>query len=154
MYTEGKNIGHPPTRKPTTDYSLGKFLIGFRYAFSGVGYMLRTQRNMQVHCLIGACAVALGSFLGLARWEWLALIIIITLVLFAEGVNTAIEAAVDVATSEYHPFARIAKDSAAGAVLICAIGAVVVGCVVFIPHLIPMVLQIVDCRLQIAGCAT
>jgi diacylglycerol kinase len=144
MYTEGENMARPPSRERITDYSLGKFLVGFRYAFRGVWYMLRTQRNMQVHCLIGACAVALGSFLALARWEWLALILTITLVLFAEGVNTAIEAAVDVATSEYHPYAKIAKDAAAGAVLICAVGAVVVGCVVFLPHLLPIILLLIS----------
>jgi diacylglycerol kinase (ATP) len=73
--------------------------------------------------------------LGLARWEWLALVLTITLVLAAEGVNTAVEAAVDVATSQYHPLARVAKDVAAGTVLICAIASVIVGCIIFIPHL-------------------
>lgn len=128
----------PAHRERPIDYRLSKFIVGFGHAFRGIGYMLRTQRNMGVHCLIGACALALGGFLGLARWEWLALIVTITLVLFAEAVNTAIEAAVDVATEEFHPLARVAKDAAAGAVLICAIGAVVVGCVVFLPHLLEL----------------
>jgi diacylglycerol kinase len=117
------------------NYSLTALISAFRYAFVGVGYLFRTQRNAQIHSLIGACAVALGGFLGLARWEWLALILTVTLVLAAEGVNTAVEAAVDVATSSYHPLARIAKDVAAGTVLICAIASVIVGCIIFIPHL-------------------
>jgi diacylglycerol kinase (ATP) len=119
----------------SVDYSLGKLIRAFRYAFFGVGYLFRTQRNAQIHALVGACAVALGAVLGLARWEWLVLIVTITLVLAAEGVNTAVEAAVDVATSSYHPLARVAKDVAAGTVLICAIASVLVGCIIFIPHL-------------------
>lgn len=139
----------PPSSERPINYSLGKFIAGFGHAFRGIGYMLRTQRNMRVHLLVAACAMALGSFLNMARWEWLALILMMILVLFAEGVNTAIETAVDVATSELHPLARDAKDAAAGAVLICAIGAVVVGCVVFIPHLIPIIVLVADCRLQV-----
>jgi diacylglycerol kinase len=122
--------------KRPINYSLRKFIVGFGHAFRGIVVTFRTQRNMGVHVLVGACAVALGSFLNLARWEWLVLIITIMIVLASEAINTAIESAVDVATSEFHPLARNAKDAAAGAVLICAIGAVVVGCVVFIPHLL------------------
>ncbi|NJO07879.1 MAG: diacylglycerol kinase family protein [Chloroflexaceae bacterium] len=114
----------------------------FRYAFAGVGYLLCTQRNAQIHCLIGACAMTLGFFLGLARWEWVLLVLTMTVVLAAEGINTAIEAAVDVATAEYHPIAAIAKDVGAGAVLICAIGAVAVGCLIFLPHLWELYLQV------------
>jgi diacylglycerol kinase len=125
-----------PSHERPINYSLRKFIAGFGHAFRGIAITLRTQRNMAVHLLIAACAVALGSFLNLARWEWLALIITIMIVLAAEAINTAIEQAVDVATSELHPLARNAKDAAAGAVLICAIGAVVVGCVVFLPHLL------------------
>jgi diacylglycerol kinase (ATP) len=112
------------------------FIAAFGFAFAGLGHLFRTQRNAQVHCLVGACAVALGAFLGLERWEWLVLIITITMVLAAEGVNTAVEAAVDVATSERHPLARIAKDVAAGTVLLCAIASVIVGCILFLPHLL------------------
>jgi diacylglycerol kinase len=118
------------------DYRLASLLAAFGFAFQGIWYLLRTQRNAQIHCLIGACAVALGAVLRIARWEWLALILTITLVLAAEGVNTAVEAAVDLATTARHPLAKVAKDVAAGTVLLCAIGSVVVGCVVFIPHLI------------------
>ena len=120
-------------RRP--DYRLDKILASFGYAFRGVWYLLRTQRNAQIHCLAALCATALGLWLGLERWEWLAITITIGMVIAAEGFNTAIEAAVDTATSEYHPMAAVAKDVGAGAVLICAITAVVVGCIVFLPHL-------------------
>jgi diacylglycerol kinase (ATP) len=81
--------------------------------------------------------------LGIERWEWLILVLTIGLVLAAEGINTAIESTVDIATSTYHPLARVAKDVAAGTVLLCAIAAVVVGCLVFVPHLWPLVLRMV-----------
>jgi diacylglycerol kinase (ATP) len=125
----------PPRRR--IDRGLRSLIAAFRYAFAGIWYLLSTQRNAQIHILIGACAVALGLTLGLERWEWLAIVLVSAMVLAAEGVNTAIEAAVDVATSAYHPLAKVAKDVAAGTVLICAIAAVIVGCLVFIPHLIP-----------------
>ncbi|NCC35454.1 MAG: diacylglycerol kinase family protein, partial [Chloroflexia bacterium] len=70
------------------------------------------------------------------RWEWLILVLTMTLVLAAEGVNTAVEATVDLATTSYHPLAKIAKDVAAGTVLLCACGSIVVGCLIFLPRLI------------------
>jgi len=117
---------------------MASLLAAFGFAFAGVWYLLSTQRNAQIHCLVGACALALAAALRVARWEWLALVLTIALVLAAEGVNTAVEAAVDVATSQRHPLAKIAKDVAAGTVLICAIASVVVGCIIFIPHLLPL----------------
>lgn len=117
------------------DRSTRRFLIAFRYAFAGIGHLLRTQRNFQIHLLIGAIAIALGVVLRIARWEWVALALTIGMVLVAEGFNTAVEATVDLATSERHPLARIAKDVAAGAVLLCALTAIVVGVLIFGPRL-------------------
>lgn len=116
----------------------GRLRAAFGYAFAGVWYLFRTQRNAQIHVLVGTCVVALGWLVGLERWEWLVLVLTIGLVLFAEGVNTAIEAAVDVATSQHHPLAGIAKDVGAGSVLLCAIVSVIVGCILFLPHLWPV----------------
>jgi diacylglycerol kinase len=124
-----------PGRRERPDYRLAPLLAAFGYAFQGIWHLFRTQRNAQIHLLAAACAVALGAALRIARWEWLALVLTIALVLAAEAVNTAVEAAVDLATSSRHPLAKVAKDAAAGAVLICAVAAVVVGCIVFLPHL-------------------
>lgn len=129
------------------DRRTSKLITSFGHAFAGLWYLLRTQRNAQIHCLIGTCALTLGAFLGLARWEWLALILTIGMVLAAEGVNTAIEATVDVATTRYHPLARIAKDVGAGSVLLCAMISVIVGCIIFMPHLWPIIVAILDFRL-------
>ncbi len=116
----------------------GRLRAAFGYAFAGIWYLFRTQRNAQIHFLIGVCVVLLGWLLGLERWEWLVLVLTIGMVLFAEGVNTAIEATVDVATSRRHPLARIAKDVGAGSVLLCAIVSVIIGCILFLPHLWPV----------------
>jgi diacylglycerol kinase len=123
----------PPRR---IDRRLSSLIASFGYAFAGIWHLVRTQRNAQIHLLVGACAVSLGAALGLERWEWLALVLVIAMVLAAEGMNTAVEAVVDLATSIRHPLAKAAKDVAAGTVLICAIAAVIVGCIVFLPHLL------------------
>lgn len=136
--TSEASLGDSSHLQPHINRSTLSLLRAFRCAFAGVWYLFRTQRNAQIHLLISACVIALGLVLGLARWEWLVLVLTIALVLAAEGINTAIEAAVDLATSTYHPLARVAKDVAAGAVVICALAAITVGCLVFIPHLWPL----------------
>jgi diacylglycerol kinase (ATP) len=107
----------------------------FRYAFAGLRYLLWTQRNAKIHTAIGLAVVGLGFALGIDRYEWLVLILTIAMVLAAEGVNTAVEAAVDLASPGYHPLAKIAKDVGAGTVLLTAIAAVIVGIVLFLPRL-------------------
>lgn len=118
--------------------STASLIAAFGFAFAGLWYLLRTQRNAQIHCLVGACALALAAALRVERWEWITLVLTIALVLAAESANTAIEAAVDVATSQRHPLAKVAKDVAAGTVLLCAITSVIVGCIIFIPHLLEL----------------
>ena len=114
----------------------------FRYAFAGLYYLLWTQRNAKIHSALGLAAAALGALLGLDRYEWLALILKIAMVLAAEGVNTAVEAAVDLSSPGYHPLAKVAKDVGAGTVLLTAIAAVVVGLVLFVPRLWPIVVAL------------
>ena len=112
----------------------------FHYAFAGLRYLLWTQRNAKIHSALGLAAVALGAWLSITRFEWLVLLITIAMVLAAEGVNTAVEAAVDLASPGYHPLAKIAKDVGAGTVLLTAIAAVLVGLLLFVPHLWPIAL--------------
>jgi diacylglycerol kinase (ATP) len=110
----------------------------FRYAFAGLGYLLHSQRNAQIHVAIGLLATLLGLMLGFTRWEWAVLALTCALVLVAEGINTAVEAAVDLASPAYHPLAKVAKDVAAGTVLLSALFAVLIGCILFLPHLWPL----------------
>lgn len=116
-------------------------ISSFRYAFAGVRYLLWTQRNAKIHSAVGLVAALLGAVLRIDRYEWLILLLTITMVLAAEGVNTAVEAAVDLASPGYHPLAKIAKDVGAGTVLLTAIASVLIGLVLFVPHLWALVLS-------------
>ncbi|CEP68225.1 Diacylglycerol kinase, prokaryotic [Moorella glycerini] len=110
-------------------------LVKFRAALAGVLYCLRTQINMVIHLTAMVAVIGAGWYFQVQPWEWVALTIAITLVLAAEAFNTAVEVTVNLYTGKYHPLARIAKDVAAGAVLITALGAVAVAYFIFGPRL-------------------
>ncbi len=114
------------------------FLRSFVYAAHGLVYAIRTQRNARVHAVIGAGAIVLGLVLHISPVEFAMIFVAITLVFIAEMFNTVAEACVDLVTREYHPLAKIAKDVAAGAVLLNAILSVVIGILVFGPHLLAL----------------
>src|ERR687896_49483 len=103
----------------------------FGFAFAGLWFLLRTQRNAQIHVIIGAIACGLGAWLRISRVEWAVLVFTIALVLILEGLNTAVEAAIDLASPDIHPLAKAAKDLAAGMVLIAATASVAVGLLIF-----------------------
>lgn len=108
-----------------------KLLESFNHAINGIIDTARTQRNMIIH-IVGAVAVLLACFFfDISKIEFLIIAITITMVITAELVNTAIEAAIDLNTNYYHPLAKIAKNTAAGAVLVTAINAVLVGYIIF-----------------------
>ena len=110
-------------------------LASFGHAFRGLGLFV-SQPNARIHCAAATAVVAMAAWLGVSALEWVALTMAIALVMAAEALNTAIEHVVDLASPEWHPLARDAKDVAAAAVLICSIGAAVVGLLVFVPHFI------------------
>jgi diacylglycerol kinase len=112
-----------------------KFIASFEYAFSGLWHALRTQRNVRVHGAIAVVAIALGIALRISAVEFAMVFVAITGVFTSEMFNTVIEICVDLASPEYHPLAKIAKDVSAGAVLLNAILAVIIGLFVFGPHL-------------------
>jgi diacylglycerol kinase len=116
-------------------HSLRALLRSFGYAAEGVWLLVRTQRNAKIHLALAALALALAALLRISRVEWLVLLLTIALVVGAEGLNTAIEAVVDLASPDYHPLAKRAKDVAAGAVLVIAVCAVFVGALIFLPYL-------------------
>lgn len=117
-----------------------KLLDSFNDAISGVMYSLKTQRNMKIHFVMAALAMGSGLFLGLHRLELLLLFFIVALVLVTEMINTSIEVAIDLMVDTYHPLARIAKNVAAGAVLISAINAVIAAYILFFDKLNPLTL--------------
>lgn len=110
----------------------------FGYAFEGIIHTIQKERNMQIHCCAAALVTAFGLWLGLSREEWFVCLILFGMVMSLECVNTAVEAVVDLATQERHPLAKKAKDAAAGAVLIAAIFAAVIGLWIFLPKLLEL----------------
>ena len=107
----------------------------FNYAFEGIIHVLRTQRNMRIHFLL-AVIVLIGALVtGVNKFELISLLIVIAFVLIAEMVNTAVEATIDLSTPSFDPLAKIAKDIAAGAVLIAAANAIAVGYLVLADRL-------------------
>jgi diacylglycerol kinase (ATP) len=106
----------------------------FNFAVEGIIHVLRTHRNMRIHFAAAVVVLVLALWIGVDRIELVALLLSISFVLIAEMVNSAIEAAIDVATSSFDPLAKLAKDIAAGAVLIASINAVAVGYLVFSGH--------------------
>jgi diacylglycerol kinase (ATP) len=107
----------------------------FNYAFEGIIYVVRTQRNMRIHFLVALAVLPLGVLLGVSRIEMLALILAVAFVILMEMANTALEMTIDVATPAFDPRARAAKDIAAGMVLVSAVTALFVGYLVFAPRL-------------------
>jgi diacylglycerol kinase (ATP) len=106
-------------------------LESFNYAFEGIIHVLRTQRNMRIHFVVAVLVLVLAIAADVTKLELIVLLIAIAFVLIAEMINSAIEGAIDVATSSFDPMAKLAKDIAAGAVLIASINAVAVGYLVF-----------------------
>jgi len=116
-------------------FSVRSRLRSFRFALRGLRAMLRSQHNAWIHALATLAVVAAGLLLRIDAGEWVAITLAIVAVWTAEALNTALEALGDAASPEFHPRVELAKDVAAGAVLIAAVGAAVVGALVFVPRL-------------------
>ena len=116
-------------------FSIAARLKSFRFAFAGVAYMLRTQHNAWLHVIAAILVVIAGVGLHVSGEDWRWLVAAIVLVWTAEAINTAFEHLCDVVSPEFHASVQKSKDIAAGAVLICVIGAVIIGLQVFVPYL-------------------
>lgn len=108
-----------------------KTLESFNNAITGIIDTVRTERNMKIHLIAAVGILIVSFFFDISKFEFLILAVTITMVIAAELINTAIEAAIDMTTNYYHPLAKVAKNAAAGAVLVTAISAVLVGYVIF-----------------------
>ncbi len=136
--------GQSSTNQPQTMESpLRAFLRSFVYAGRGLWYTLRTQRNMRVHAALAALAIVLGLLLRISPVEWALVFVAITGVVITEMINTVVEALVDLASPQFNPLAKVAKDVAAGAVLLNAILAVVIALFVYVPHLWPLLARLI-----------
>ena len=108
-------------------------LRSFGYAFRGWWYVLRSQRNVWLHVVISVIVIGVSTWVGLKPLEWAVIVLTMAIVFAAEFLNTAIEAVVDLASPHKHPLAKVGKDVGAGAVLIAALAAVVVGILILGP---------------------
>ena len=124
----------PPPIVHSSKSEWAKFIAGFGYAFHGLWYALRTQRNARVHIAVAILAILVSIFFHISTVEFAMIFVAITGVFVAEMFNTVIEICVDLASPTYHPLAKIAKDVAAGAVLLNAMLSVVIGLFVLGPH--------------------
>lgn len=108
----------------------------FGYAFAGIFAVVTKERNMKIHCVAMVCVVIAGFVFHITPVEWCICLTLFGLVMALEMVNTAVEAVVDLVTKERRPLAKLAKDAAAGAVLIASIMAAIAGMIIFIPKLL------------------
>jgi diacylglycerol kinase (ATP) len=119
-------------------FSLQGRLRSFRYAGRGIVTMVASQHNAWVHTAASVAVITTGLVAGLTRLEWFVLVLAIVSVWTAECLNTAFEFLCDVTSPEFHPLVEKAKDVAAGAVLIAAAGALAIGGLVFVPHVLKL----------------
>src|SRR5438552_2303767 len=120
-----------PRRSPPAPGRAPSLIDSFNYAFEGIIHVLRTQRNLRIHFLAAVLVFGGAIAAGVTRLQLIALVLAIAFVLVAEMLNTAIEGVIDVSTTSFDPNAKLAKDIAAGAVLIASITAVAIGFLVF-----------------------
>ncbi|WP_186673473.1 diacylglycerol kinase family protein [Sporosarcina sp. BP05] len=110
-----------------------KFIQSFVYAWNGICYGIGAERNAKVHVMAAIIVIITGFITGLSKSEWLIIIILICGMLALELMNSAVERVVDLLTTERHILAKQAKDLAAGAVLVYAIGSAIIGLMLFVP---------------------
>ncbi len=111
----------------------------FSYAIDGLKYAFKYEQNILVHTLAMILVIIAGFIFKISLFEWLVLFLIIGLVIATELINTSIEATIDLVTKEIHPLAKIAKDTAAAAVLVFGLTAIVIGCIIFIPKILVLI---------------
>lgn len=116
-----------------------KRMKSFQYAFTGIYELIKSEPNSRIHLIAMIAAVAAGFFFRISSAEWCVILIVIAIVWAAEAFNTIVEKLADHLFPEYHETARVAKDVAAGAVLVCALVALACGVIIFLPKLISVI---------------
>ena len=112
-----------------------RFIKSFSFAIAGLKYTFKTQGNFRFHVLAALFVISVSFYLEISKTEWLIIMLCISLVLFAELLNTAIESLVDLVSPEYHKLAEIAKDTAAASVLVLALMSAIIGVIIFLPYI-------------------
>ncbi|MBU3659113.1 MAG: diacylglycerol kinase family protein [Flavobacteriales bacterium] len=116
-------------------FALKKFLLGFVYAFQGFAILVKSERNFKFHLFAFLCITIAGFYFQIEKTEWLAVLIISSVILTAEALNSAIEKLCNHVQPEIHPAIKSVKDIAAASVLISSIIAVLIACIIFLPRI-------------------
>ena len=114
-------------------FTLRKRLKSFKFAFNGIKLLITREHNAWIHCFAAVCVIVVGFAFNISTTEWISVIFAIGTVLAAEAVNSSIEAIADLVSPGYNEAIKRTKDLAAGAVLILAIAAAIVGLIIFVP---------------------
>lgn len=117
-------------------FRLFERIRSFKYAGAGLWTMLKSQQNAWIHVCVTLAVIVAGFCFGISVSEWCWIVLAIMAVWTAEALNTAFEFLADVASPEFHPLVKNAKDTAAGAVLISAIGSAIIGLLIFVPYMV------------------
>ena len=117
--------------------SIQKRINSVQFACQGLTDLVKSQPNARLHLMVSIAVLGTGYYCRISKFDWIAVVLCMVLVISLEAVNTALEYLTDLVSPEYHPLAGKVKDVAAAAVLIAAMGAVVVGLLVFVPYLLP-----------------
>lgn len=131
------------SRDEIKKHGFGRFLKSFGYSMDGLAYAYKYEQSMLIHVIATIGVVTANIIFGISSFEWLVTLLSIGMVLSAELINTAIEAVVDLVTLEIHPLAKIAKDCGSAATFVLAMMAAAIGFVVYIPHIIEIVKNII-----------
>lgn len=115
-----------------------------KHAIKGIWTILKNERNFRIQLVIALAVVALGAILQISRMDWLAVSFLIALVLVSEAFNSVIEAVCDTVSKDYRVNIKYAKDVSAGAVLVSSILSVILGLVIFLPYLIPLIIDYIQ----------
>jgi len=126
------------SRDKLKEKGIKRFFKSFGYALDGLKYAFRYEQNIVIHILATIIVIILGIVLSISFTEWLIIFLIIGLVIATELINTSIEATIDLITKEKNPLAKVAKDTAAAAVMIFAIIAVILGLMIFVPKIMSL----------------
>ena len=127
------------SREKKKKKGINRLFKSFKYAYEGLKYAFKYEQNILVHFLATILVIIAGIFFKISMTEWLVLTLIIGLVIATELINTSIEATIDLVTKEVHPLAKVAKDTAAAAVLIFGITALIIGLIIFVPKFIELI---------------
>ena len=124
--------------RPVESFSFSGRIRSGKHAVEGIVELLKSQKNAWLHAVATFLVIAAALFFGVSAWEWCSLVFVITLVWVSEALNTAFEFLCDVVSPDFHPLVKKSKDVAAGAVLMSAMGAVAMGLIIFLPHLMAL----------------